>query len=151
MSHVDVDFFDALVRYETELWNVIDARLHADVGLTLARLEALRVLDRREGTCRVQDIADDLCITVGAASKLVDRLENDGLARRAANPGDRRSSLIRLTDDGRSTHRAGAQHLERQLRAHLSASYDRADIIQLTTRMVAARSQLRGAGRKASA
>ena len=119
--------------------------------MTLARVEALRVLDRRDGSCRVQDIADDLCITVGAASKLVDRLEHQGLARRATNPGDRRSSLIRLTDEGRSTHRAGAQGLERQLRAHLSAAYDRADISKMTTRMVAARSQLRGLGRKAGA
>jgi len=151
MGREAVDFFDALVRYETELWNVIDARLQADLGLTLARLEALRVLDRRDGTCRVQDIADDLCITVGAASKLVDRLEHQGLARRGANPDDRRSSLIGLTDDGRSTHRAGAQRLERHLRDHLSASYERADITQLTTRMVVARSQLRSPGRTAGA
>jgi len=151
MGREAIDFFDALVRYETELWNVIDARLQADVGLTLARLEALRVLDRRDGTCRVQDIADDLCITVGAASKLVDRLEHQGLARRAANPDDRRSSLIDLTANGRSTHRSGARRLERHLRDHLSASYERADMTRLTTRMVAARSQLRSPGRMAGA
>ncbi len=151
MSREQVDFFNALVRYETELWNVIDARLQADLGVTLARVEALGVLADRDGSCRVQDIADDLCITVGAASKLVDRLEHQGLARRTANPRDRRSSLITLTDDGRRTHRAGAQGLERHLRAHLSASYDRADITQMTTRMVAARSQLRSSGQKVGA
>jgi len=151
MGRHHVDFFDALVRYETELWNFLDERLQADLGLTLARLDALRVINRRDGACRVQDIADDLCITVGAASKLVDRLETDGLARRAANPGDRRSSLISFTDRGRSIHDAGAKRLDAHLRAHLSASFERAEVAQLTTRMVAARSQLRSMPRRVSA
>ena len=151
MAQQHVAFFDALVGYETELWNVIDARLRADLGLTLARLGALRVLDRRDGACRVQDIADDLCITVGAASKLVDRLENDDLARRAANPGDRRSSLVSLTHDGRRTHDAGAEHLDGHLRTHLSTSFDRATVTEITARLVAARKQLPSPERRASA
>ena len=32
MGRHHVDFFDALVRYETELWNVIDGLLQADSG-----------------------------------------------------------------------------------------------------------------------
>jgi len=142
MARHHVDFFDALVRYETVLWNDLDLRLQADLGLTLARLDALRVIARRDGACRVQDISDDLCITVGAASKLVDRLETGDLARRAANPGDRRSSLISFTDNGRRIHDAGAKCLDGHLQAHLSDAFDRAEVTQLTTRMVAARSQL---------
>lgn len=151
MGRQHLDFFDALVRYETELWNVIDERLQDGLGLTLARLDALRVIDRRAGACRVQDIADDLCITVGAASKLVDRLETDDLARRAANPGDRRSSLINFTDRGRRLHDAGTKRLGSHLRDHLSTSFDRAEVAHLTARMVAARSQLRSGQRRASA
>ena len=41
-----------------------------------------------------------LGITVGAASKAVDRLENAGLAARSPAVDDRRSSLITLTDRG---------------------------------------------------
>jgi len=151
MGRHHVDFFDALVRYETELWNVIDGLLRADLGLTLARLDALRVIDRRDGACRVQDIANDLCITVGAASKLVDRLETDHLARRAANPGDRRSSLISFTANGRRIHDAGAKRLEGHLRTHLSDAFDGAEVAQLTTRMIAARNQLRSGRPRLSA
>jgi DNA-binding MarR family transcriptional regulator len=150
MARHHVDFFDALVRYETVLWNDLDLRLQADLGLTLARLQALRVIDRRDGACRVQDIADDLCITVGAASKLVDRLETDDLAHRAANPGDRRSSLITFSDKGRSIHDAGVKRMDGHLRVHLSASFDHAEVAELTTRMSAARHQLRSTERRAS-
>jgi DNA-binding MarR family transcriptional regulator len=56
---------------------------------------------RYDGQARVQDLSDDIGITVGAASKLVDRLERGGLAVRSPNPVDRRSSLISLTVPGR--------------------------------------------------
>lgn len=39
-------------------------------------------------------------ITVGAASKLVDRLERAGFASRSPNPDNRRSSLVALTTEG---------------------------------------------------
>ena len=95
-----MDFFDALVRYETYLWNHLDDRLVAAGGVSLANLTALRVVRRHAGSARVQELRTQLGITVGAASKLVDRLERDGLVVRTANPHDRRSSLIALTPAG---------------------------------------------------
>jgi DNA-binding MarR family transcriptional regulator len=50
--------------------------------------------------CRVGDIARELVITVGAASKSVDRLESSGWVVRLPNPRYRRSSLLELTDAG---------------------------------------------------
>ena len=47
-------------------------------------------------------MSDDIGITVGAVSKLIDRLERDGLVQRRLNPSDRRSSLIALTAAGGS-------------------------------------------------
>jgi len=55
----------------------------------------------RVSPCRVYDIAAELSITVGGTSKLVDRIEAAGHCRRVANPDDRRSSLIELTNAGR--------------------------------------------------
>ena len=93
-------FFDTLVRLEIELWNEIDARLRDADGVTLARYQALQAVHEHDGRARVHEVAQDLGITIGAASKLVDRLEQDGSARREPNPNDRRSSLIALTPDG---------------------------------------------------
>ena len=124
-----MDFFTTLVQYETHLWNHLDQRLRARGEVELSTLAALHVVRRHEGTCRVQDLHTDLGITVGAASKLVDRLERDGLAARGANPVDRRSSLITLTDAGHEAHASGWTVLQDGLSEHLA---DEADVVPLT-------------------
>jgi DNA-binding MarR family transcriptional regulator len=48
----------------------------------------------------VLDIVRDVAITVGAASKAVDRVEAAGWCQRSANPNDRRSSYLTLTEAG---------------------------------------------------
>ena len=96
-----MEFFDVLVRDEVALWNAIDQTLRLEGVVSLGQLHALRVIDRHAGHARVQDLSHDIGITVGAASKLVDRLERDGLAVRSPNPVNRRSSLIELTSRGR--------------------------------------------------
>ncbi|SHN46669.1 MarR family winged helix-turn-helix transcriptional regulator [Cryptosporangium aurantiacum] len=93
-------FFTALVRVETRLWNVIDARLRAEHDLPVGSLQFLRLMSG-PGPCRVQDISCALDLTVGATSKAVDRLEARGFCERQANPDDRRSSLLVLTTAGR--------------------------------------------------
>jgi DNA-binding MarR family transcriptional regulator len=95
-----VEFFDVLIRYEVALWNAVDRELGRQGTISLAQLHALRVVDRYHGQARVQDLSSDIGITAGAASKLADRLERDGLARRSPNPANRRSSLISLTAAG---------------------------------------------------
>jgi DNA-binding MarR family transcriptional regulator len=121
-----MDFFDALIRYETDLWNHMDARLRHGGATSLAVLEALRVIERHPGSARVADLQGELRITVGAASKLVDRLERDGLARRRPNPNDRRSSVLDLTETGRERHDHGVAILARELDDHLAGFADEA-------------------------
>jgi DNA-binding MarR family transcriptional regulator len=77
-----MEFFDVLVRYEVGLWDLIDQRLRRQGQIGLGRLHAVRVVDRYGGDARVQDLSGAIGITAGAASKLVDRLERDGLAFR---------------------------------------------------------------------
>jgi MarR family transcriptional regulator, organic hydroperoxide resistance regulator len=93
------EIFDQLVRLQIELWNDVDERLKAEHDLPISRLLFLRIIDARHG-CRVNDIADDMVITIGGTSKIVDRLEQSGLVARRANPDDRRSSVIELTAAG---------------------------------------------------
>jgi DNA-binding MarR family transcriptional regulator len=95
-----MEFFDVLLRYEVALWSAVDQELGRRGQLGLGQLHALRAVGRHEGRARVQDLSGDIGITVGAASKLVDRLERDGLVARNPNPADRRSSLIALTPAG---------------------------------------------------
>ncbi|MFZ1997060.1 MAG: MarR family winged helix-turn-helix transcriptional regulator [Solirubrobacteraceae bacterium] len=115
--------FDDLVRFETILWNAIDARLQRECGVSLGSLNAMLVIASTP-SCRVQDIAHAVAITVGGASQAVDRLEAAGHCVRRPNPVDRRSSLLQLTAAGQELlKRAGAvfdQELETFLRVPLS-------------------------------
>ena len=92
--------FSDLVRLETELWDLVDARLRRDHDLALSWFEPMQVIDHMPG-CRVIDIAEALSITIGGTSKLVDRIENAGWCERSPNPDDGRSSTIELTRPGR--------------------------------------------------
>ena len=92
--------FNDLVRFEIELWNAVEARLKTDLALPLTHYEPMTVMDDVKG-CRVYDIANELRITTGGASKLVDRIEESGYCLRRPNPNDRRSSLVELTPAGR--------------------------------------------------
>ena len=132
MSELTV-FFDVLLRLEIRLWNELDDAVQRGHGVSLGRLQALRVLRERGGNARVQDVADDLVITVGAASKLVDRLERDGSARREPNPEDRRSSLVALTAAGVDVLDAGLAAFEAALSDRLAGeAVTRADLAAAT-------------------
>ena len=92
--------FSDLIRLETELWDLVEARLRRDHDLALSWFEPMQVIDGTPG-CRVIDIAEALSITIGGTSKLVDRIESAGWCERSPNPDDGRSSTIRLTRPGR--------------------------------------------------
>jgi DNA-binding MarR family transcriptional regulator len=94
-----VTTFADLVRLETELWNRVEARVRAVHGLGLAPLEVMRVVHGAPG-CRVLDVARALSITVGGASKVVDRVEASGWCRRLPHPRDGRSNVLQLTARG---------------------------------------------------
>ena len=126
-----MEFFDALVRYEVDLWAAVDDDLRQRGLISAAQLQALDVLSDRSGTGRVQDVSGGIGITVGAASKLVDRLERDGLVQRRPNPSDRRSSLVVLTDAGEVAFRAGAQARAALLDAVLEPEAVRVALIAL--------------------
>jgi DNA-binding MarR family transcriptional regulator len=81
----------------------------------------LRVVADRPGEVRVQEVADDIGITVGAASKVVDRLERAGLVRRVPHPSDRRSSLLQVTRAGAAAQADGIAALDQELRERTRA------------------------------
>jgi DNA-binding MarR family transcriptional regulator len=69
--------------------------------ITPAHLRALRVL-RRDGTMRLSELSQRLQIAPRSATEVADALESRGLARRRPDPGDRRATLVELTDHGTS-------------------------------------------------
>ncbi len=113
--------FNVLIRFETELWNAVDARLRADCDLPLSRFAPMQVIARHR-SCRVHDLADELSMTVGGTSKLVDRIEASGYRTRSPDPGDRRSSVIELTPAGSAVLARATTVFEDALRSQLGTA-----------------------------
>lgn len=139
------DLFLDLVRAETRLYNLVDARIRtAHDGLSAGQLQLLQVIDEVPG-CRVADVIRAVDITVGAASKAVDRLEALGLCRRVDNPQDRRSSILELTEHGQETYRSAWPTLGRAV-ADLTAGLSAGELEQVARTLATLRAQLESAG-----
>jgi len=113
------DDFKALVRFETQVWNEVERRLRTVEGAVSLGRHRILELAASEGSTRVQDISDELLITVGAASRLTDRLESDGLVARAPHPSDRRGSLVVITESGRAALQVTAPAIDSALESVL--------------------------------
>jgi MarR family transcriptional regulator, organic hydroperoxide resistance regulator len=126
-----VRLFRDLVRLETELWNRVEARVQHVHGLPLAWLEVMQVVSAT-GDCRVLDIAKALSITVGGASKVVDKVEAAGWCRRQPNPTDGRSNLIQLTDTGEGLLEAANVTFASALATDVAAGAPATELAQLS-------------------
>jgi MarR family transcriptional regulator, organic hydroperoxide resistance regulator len=126
-----VRLFRDLVRLETDLWNRVDARVHREHGLPLAWLEVMQVVRTTPG-CRVLDVAEALFITVGGASKVVDKVQAGGWCRRLPNPSDGRSSLIELTTSGEGLLDAANVTLDTALDAYLGVAAPPGELARLS-------------------
>src|SRR4051812_17129399 len=81
----------------------------ADIGLSLAKLGALRHLVLAESPLTLSQLAERHCCGKSNITQLIDRLEADGLVLRVADPDDRRTIRATITDSGRAAYaRAGA-------------------------------------------
>jgi DNA-binding MarR family transcriptional regulator len=137
---------DDLVRVEVRLYTLLDGRLRADHGHGLGRLDLLRTV-AEVPDCRVSDVVRRLGITVGAASKGVERQVRDGLVRRAANPEDGRSSFLALTAAGRQVLDEALPALDHEAAAVLRGTgVPDGDLAHLARTLAAVRSALEAGG-----
>ena len=122
--------FSRLVRTQTRLWNAVDARVRAEQGVPLTQVMALRTIATSEA-CRVGDLVDTLHITVGGASKVVDRLVAAGLVSRNANKRDRRSPVLTASVSGQTLLAASAATIDDVLHDELAAHMSAEDLATL--------------------
>jgi DNA-binding MarR family transcriptional regulator len=74
--------------------------------LSLSEYEVLRHLSAApEGHLRMQELADEIHLSQSALSRLVTRLEEEGLATRGICEHDRRGVWACITDRGRAVQR----------------------------------------------
>ncbi len=114
-----------LIRLEIVLWDRVEARLRAEHDLPLVYFESLYFISQTpEKRLRVGDLAQALGVTVGGTSKLVDRIERNGLIRREPDPNDRRASKVALTPEGEHLATAASETYEAEMKAVLDAGFN---------------------------
>jgi DNA-binding MarR family transcriptional regulator len=112
---------DVLVREWRDLfarhaavYGALEAELRQRHGIGVSEFEALEHLaDGESGRCRGAELTEAVHLSQSAASRLVARMERDGLVERSMCELDRRGIFVVLTDLGRQrylearpTHRA---------------------------------------------
>ncbi len=87
----------------TSLERQVGADLAARVGLPHSWFEVLLRISRSEGgLASMSALADQVALTGGGATRLVDRMSRDGLVERVPCSTDRRVVYVRLTEQGRA-------------------------------------------------
>lgn len=100
--------------------------------ITPAHWRALRVL-WRHGVMRLSELSDWLRIAPRSATEVVDALEGRGLVQRRPDPGDRRATLVEVTEAGAEMLAAirGASPSEAERVFRRLSPADRADLARI--------------------
>ncbi|MEQ1951069.1 MarR family transcriptional regulator [Mesorhizobium sp. CN2-181] len=75
-------------------------RLKKDFDTTLPRFDVMAALYRAPEGMLMSDLSRFLLVSNGNVTGIVDRLVSEGLVTRARRNGDRRTSMVRLTESG---------------------------------------------------
>jgi len=102
-----------MLRAQAALAKALDAQLEAAHGLPLSSYEVLMYLaDAEEERMRMCDLASSILLSRSGLTRLVDRLQREGLLERVACSDDARGAFAKLTPAGREKLRAArATHL----------------------------------------
>jgi DNA-binding MarR family transcriptional regulator len=122
----------ALVRSYTQLWDLVEAQMRRDHGLTMARYDVLAQLDMAGGQLGLSELATSLLLSPSGLSKLLDRMEASGLVRRDPDPRDARAAFATITPDGRSLARKARQGHHAFLQRTFGRPLDDRDLADLT-------------------
>jgi DNA-binding MarR family transcriptional regulator len=131
LSRLELGAWRGFLRAHTDVVRGLDEELQAEHGLPLTSYEVLLYLvEAPERRLRMSELASSHLLSQSGVTRLVDRLERDGLVRRERCEADGRGYFAVLTSAGiarfraaRPTHLAGVR---RRFLDHLSDDDQRA-------------------------
>jgi DNA-binding MarR family transcriptional regulator len=130
---------------EFEVWRVflkshvtvirlIEAEMEAAGCLPLSSYDVLLTLSIAEGRkLRMHEIADGVVLSRSGLTRLVDRLEKDGLLRRERSDNDRRGAYAVLTEKGLDALRQSWKTYALEIRRHFLELLSEDEVAVLTT------------------
>lgn len=136
-----ISAYGRLVEAQRRLHRVFDRSLREGAGISIVWYEALLRIARSPGqNIPINELGEAMVLSSGGATRLVDRLEQQGYIERLACPTDRRVSWAHLTGAGRDVlDEATSIHL-RDLDEHFVSKLSSSEMAELTEHL----RQLRG-------
>lgn len=124
--------FRSLITTYKLVEGILADEMMASSGISLERYAILMMLAQAEGgVIRPSELAEGLPLTRSGTTRLVDRLESDGLVERRSCETDRRGNLLALTEEGEKLFvQAGRVHL-RGIDQHIGSHLTRDDMREL--------------------
>jgi DNA-binding MarR family transcriptional regulator len=114
------------------LLDVLDAELEQVVGIPQRWYDVLVHLEESPQGVPMNELAERILYSKSGFTRVVDRMEEAGLVRRARLENDRRTILIVLTDKGTETLKRARRHHRDGIERHFSQHLTDADVKALT-------------------
>ena len=116
-----VESWRSLAATHAEVHAALDAELRREHGLSAVEFEVLECIGARsDAKARMQELSEGVHLTQSTCSRVVARLEEEGLAKRATCDNDRRGIFASVTDAGRERLAAAAPSYRRVITEKLS-------------------------------
>src|SRR6266516_2575747 len=113
------------------LIDVLDAELERDAGIPMRWYDALVQLEEAPDGLRMNELAERILYSKSGFTRVVDRMEEAGLVQRVRPENYRRSILVILTDQGRTTMEHARRHHRHGIEQHFSRHLADSDIKSL--------------------
>jgi DNA-binding MarR family transcriptional regulator len=128
LTSTELGAWRGLLRAHSALVKTLDRELEQAHGLALSSFEVLARIDQFGGRMRMCELAESVLLSRSGLTRLVDRLERDGLVVRGSCEHDARGAFAVITDAGaialvaaRATYRAG-------VRTHFAGPFSDAEL-----------------------
>lgn len=129
LSDEELQAWRGLLRVHATLAKRLDAELESAHGLPLTSYEVLHYLeDAPDGRMRMCDLASAIQLSRSGLTRLVDRLERDGLLSRCSCDHDARGAYACLTEDGRERLSAARQTHLTSVREHFLSRFSPSEL-----------------------
>lgn len=98
-----------LLKASHRIEQTLRERMRRELLTTLPRFDVMAALSRYPDGLRMSELSQELKVSNGNVTGIVDRLVNEGLLARAKDQGDGRAFRIKLTSSGLSAFNAQAR------------------------------------------
>jgi len=119
--HLAANAWGSVLRVHARLVPLMDARLRARYGLSLASYDVLLELQAvPDGRLTMSDLGNRVVLSRTRVSRVVDDMARSALVARETNPDDKRSAFATITPAGRAAFRAAAPTYLRLIEKHVA-------------------------------